>query len=74
MDYMQNFEELLKQAMRNMEDKLYNNLMETIAGDPDDEANKAAFAFIHALNRRGVSSKVIYEAIMDVKKELEKNE
>lgn len=74
MDYMKDFEALMKQAMQNMEDKLYNGLLEQMIGDTDSEAGKATLAVIRAFNRRGVSSRVVFEAVMDASKELKKDE
>ena len=74
MDYMKDFEALMKRYFQNMEDKQYNGLIELMIGDPDSEVGKATLAVIHALNRRGVSSRIVFEAVMDAAKELKKDE
>lgn len=74
MDYMEDFEALLKRYFENMEDKLYNSLIEQVIGDTDSEVGKATLAVIRAFNRRGVSSRVVFEAVMDAAKELKKDE
>lgn len=74
MDYMKDFEALMKRYFQNMEDKLYNGLIENMIGDTDSEVGKATLAVIRAFNRHGVSSRVVFEAVMDASKELEKDE
>jgi len=65
------YDAMLKQALFNIENDMYNNMMRN-AFDIDSEEAKAAFEVIYALNRRGVSSKVVFEAINEVSKELNK--
>lgn len=73
MDYMEDFQELLNQAMANMENDIYNNLLKKACCD-DGKAMKAGLAFIRAMNRRGVSSKVMFDAMLEVAKETKKDE
>lgn len=66
------FEAMLKQAMQNIENNMYNEMMMEVFGGVDNETEEAGFAFILALNRRGVSSKTIFEAFKEVGKEFKK--
>jgi len=62
-----NYEKMLKQFAFDAENDLYNNIMMDMFGIDSEEA-KAGFEFVYALNRHGVSSKVIFEAFREVAK------
>jgi hypothetical protein len=64
------YDAMLKQALFNIENDMYNKMMFEVFGGANNYVEEAGVAFILALNRHGVSSKVIYEALMEVAKEL----
>lgn len=69
---MMDFEAMMKQAMQNIENNVYNEMMMEAFGWVNNETDEVGFAFILALNRRGVSSKTIFEAFNEVAKEFNK--
>ena len=63
------YDALLKQAIFNVENDMYNKMMMEIFGGIGSKEEEAGFAFILAMNRRGVSSKTIFEALKEAGKE-----
>jgi len=64
------FEEMMKQAMFNMENDLYGSLIANaveIMGDKVDVEGYMLFqSIIAAFNKRGVSTRILFEVIMEV--------
>lgn len=67
------YEKMLKQLAFDAENNLYNDSMMDAFGVDSEEA-KVVLEFIFALNRHGVSSKVIFEAFREVSKEHRRDE
>jgi hypothetical protein len=61
------YEKMLKQFAFDAENNLYNDIMMDMFGIDSEEA-KVGFEFVYALNRHGVSSKVIFEAFKEAAK------
>lgn len=61
------YEKILKEAVFDVTNVLYNNIMMDIFGI-DSKEDEAGFEFIYALNRHGVPSRVIFEALQEVAK------
>ena len=74
MDYTKDFTTILQEAMQGLENDIYNSMFAQMAGGADDDVNKAAMGFFRALNRRGVSSRVIFEALKDAMKDERRND
>lgn len=64
------FEAMMKQTMFNMENNLYGDLMAKgieAMGDKVDVEDYVQFqSFIAAFNKRGVSTRILFEVIMEV--------
>lgn len=65
---MTDFERLMKQAMFDIENDVYNAMMKDAFAYSENKFDKAGYEFFLALNRRGVSSKTIFEALKEAGK------
>jgi len=64
------FEAMMKQAMFNMENdvygKLFSNAIEQMGLDMDVNGYMQFQSIVAAFNKRGVSSRILFEVIMEV--------
>lgn len=71
---IETFKNILTEAIAGLENDIYTNMLMAINEGADDDVRKVVQTFVHALNRRGVSSRVIFEAMMETAKEFKKDE
>lgn len=69
------FDAMIRQAMRRMENDMYNGIiLDVFFSDEPTEEEKATLEFFYAMNRRGVSSKTMFEALKEAGRKVVKNE
>lgn len=64
-DMKEIFNKALAKAQFEMENTLYNGLIAEHAGEMDVEGYMQLTALISAFNRRGVSTKIVFDAIKE---------
>lgn len=65
MDFEKMMQEAMQKTMFQMENNLYNDLIAEIAGSMDAETYMHLQNIIAAFNKRGVSTKVVFEVLKE---------
>ena len=67
------FDAMMKKAMFEMEDSLYNGMIRDVFfSDEPTKEDKATLEFFYAMNRLGVSSKAMFEALKEAGKKVKR--